>query len=86
MFRQQTPTLENPISQPCTEAQFRSPIYAHWCEKIGETPRLHRKQWEFVYIHQTLNYYGFLKRASNVLGSASDENHYRVISHLSRSM
>ncbi|MFI4923844.1 MAG: hypothetical protein ACHQJ7_01755, partial [Vicinamibacteria bacterium] len=44
------PTLADPVVQLCTEAQFREPDYARWCEAIGEAPRLHRKQWEFVYI------------------------------------
>ena len=30
------------------------PLYAYWCALLGEKPRLHRKQWEFVFICQTL--------------------------------
>ncbi len=62
------PSLETPISQPCTEAQFRSPLYADWCEKIGEHPCFHRKQWEFVYILQVLSHNGFLKPGFRGLG------------------
>ncbi len=52
--RRRVPTLENPVSQACTEAQMREPIYSYWCDQIGETPNFHRKQWEFCYILQVL--------------------------------
>lgn len=62
------PTLADPVSQVCTEAQFAEPLYAHWCEAIGEPPRLHRKQWEFCYILQVLDARGLLRPGVRGLG------------------
>jgi hypothetical protein len=62
------PTLADPVVQLCTEAQFREPDYARWCEAIGEAPRLHRKQWEFVYILQVLERHGMLAPGRRGLG------------------
>jgi hypothetical protein len=38
----------------CRQADFSSPAYAAWCERFGQTPKWHRKQWEFFYILQSL--------------------------------
>lgn len=54
------PSLEEPTSQLCTASQFYSPVYQHWCGLINEQPRLHRKQWEFVFIMQSLQHHGML--------------------------
>jgi len=62
------PTLADPVAQLCTEAQFREPAYARWCEAIGETPRLHRKQWEFVYILEVRARHGMLAPGRRGLG------------------
>lgn len=48
-------------STVCRADHFRMPLYDYWCNKIRETPRLHRKQWEFVFIAQALNERGFLR-------------------------
>lgn len=48
------PTLTNPVSQACTQAQMNEPAYAWWCGQIFEQPTTHRKQWEFCYILQAL--------------------------------
>lgn len=52
--RDPPPSLANPVSQACTQAQFDTPIYHYWCREIREAPRYHRKQWEFCYILQAL--------------------------------
>jgi hypothetical protein len=62
------PSLERPISQACTYKQFVSPIYSMWCQQFGETPRLHRKQWEFCYILQALAVHGMLGPRQRGLG------------------
>jgi hypothetical protein len=49
------PSLESPISQICTENQFFNAIYSDWCKEIGQEPKLHRKQWEYVFILQALH-------------------------------
>lgn len=62
------PTLEEPVCQPCTYDQVQSPLYARWCAALRETPRPHRKQWEFVYILQALSHHGFLEPGFRGLG------------------
>lgn len=62
------PSLADPVSQLCTEAQFAEPGYARWCAAIGEPPRLHRKQWEFCYILQVLEARGMLAPGRRGLG------------------
>lgn len=62
------PSLYWPVSQACTQAQIAEAAYAYWCGQIGETPRLHRKQWEFCYILQVLARYGMLAPGLRGLG------------------
>lgn len=62
------PSLIHPVSQACTQAQMREPTYSYWCERIFETPRFHRKQWEFCYILQALAHYGVMQPGSRGLG------------------
>jgi hypothetical protein len=61
-------SFDRPVSQICTEAQFNSPAYDFWCRKIRETPRVHRKQWEFCYILQALARAGALAPGSAGVG------------------
>lgn len=62
------PTLAAPKSQLCTEGQFREAPYAEWCAKLKEAPKLHSKQWGFVYILQALASYGLLAAGRRGLG------------------
>jgi len=62
------PTLADPTGQLCTADQLDEPDYARWCEAIGETPRPHRKQWEFVYILSVLERLGMLADGKRGLG------------------
>src|SRR5690348_6044551 len=62
------PTLVNPVSQLCTEYQFSSPAYIHWCRLLHEHPRHHRKQWEFCYVSQALAEAGALAPERRGLG------------------
>lgn len=52
----------------CREQDFELYLYQFWCAKIKETPRYHRKQWEFVYISQALWERGFLRPGVKGLG------------------
>lgn len=52
----------------CTQAQMESKEYEEWCARIREVPRLHRKQWEFVYIAQALYERGMLAPGKRGLG------------------
>lgn len=38
----------------CKAQDFRKDWYLRWCTEMNETPRFHRKQWEFVYNMQAL--------------------------------
>ena len=62
------PTLAEPVSQPATAGQFQEPEYTRWCAAIGEVPKLHRKQWEFVYILRMLEVHGMLEPGKRGLG------------------
>ena len=62
------PNFVEPVSQLCTQAQFNTEEYQHWCKQIREQPRLHRKQWEFCYILQALSRYGMLQFDKKGLG------------------
>lgn len=61
-------TLEQPRSQMCTAYQMGEPVYAEWCQRMGASPSLHRKQWEFVFILRSLEYYGALREGARGLG------------------
>ena len=68
LFDASAPTLDAPLSQMCTATQFGEPAYAHWTSAMGEAPRRHRKQWEFVFVLQTLARHGMLGAGCRGLG------------------
>lgn len=41
-------------SELCKAKDFLTDWYMRWCKEIDETPRFHRKQWEYAYIMQSL--------------------------------
>jgi SAM-dependent methyltransferase len=51
-------------SKFCTQADLESTYHAQWCERIKETPRMHRKQWEFSFIAQALQERGLLRKGT----------------------
>ncbi|HEY9210839.1 MAG TPA: glycosyltransferase [Methylotenera sp.] len=55
-------------SMLCREQHFHLPLYTYWCRLLGESPRFHRKQWEFVYICQTLFERGYLRNGMSAIG------------------
>jgi SAM-dependent methyltransferase len=63
-----SPILSKPISQLCTRNQYEEPEYKYWVDQIKEVPRLHRKQWEFVYILRVLHVCGMLDEGRRGLG------------------
>lgn len=65
---QRRATLAEPVSQMCTADQMDEPVYRAWCERIGQAPLRHRKQWEFVFIGRALEYYGALQSGKRGLG------------------
>lgn len=52
----------------CREQHFRLPLYEYWCRALKESPRFHRKQWEFVFICQVLHERGFLRSGMSAIG------------------
>ena len=52
----------------CREQHFHMPLYSYWCRLLKEQPRLHRKQWEFAYICQTLFERGYLREGQRAIG------------------
>lgn len=55
-------------SEACRVDHFLSPRFRYWCEKLGEAPRFHRKQWEWVYICGALHERGLLQPGMKALG------------------
>ncbi len=41
-------------SELCKAMDFQADWFRHWCDQLNETPNFHRKQWEFVYVMQSL--------------------------------
>jgi SAM-dependent methyltransferase len=68
LVRTHVPTLTNPVSQACTQAQMAEPAYAYWCARMHELPKHHRKQWEFCFILQALAREGALAPGLRGLG------------------
>lgn len=56
------------ISRLCTQEQLETEEYRMWCARLREEPRLHRKQWEFVYIARVLSERGMLSPGKRGLG------------------
>jgi hypothetical protein len=63
-----SPTIEAPESQLCTANQLLTPIYRAWCRAMHSPARFSRKQWEFVYILQSLQLAGMLQPGKTGLG------------------
>ena len=62
------PTLENPTSQLCTSNQIYSRIYLRWMYEMKDLPRLHRKEWEWVFILEVLSQQGMFSNGKLGLG------------------
>jgi hypothetical protein len=62
------PTLASPASQICTAAQCNEPLYGEWCKSIRTPRRYGRKQWEHVYVLETLRKNGMIRKGSRGLG------------------
>lgn len=68
LAKDELPTLSGVVSQLCTANQFREPAYAAWCQALRETPGFNRKQWEFVYICETLSQRNLLRPGCSGIG------------------
>ena len=55
-------------SRPCRQADFETPWFSYWSERLGERLRYHRKLWEFVFIAQALHERRQLRAGARGLG------------------
>jgi hypothetical protein len=62
------PSLQWPVSQTCTAAQFAEDDFLRWMEEIRQQPRLHRKQWEYAYTLRVMELCGALQPGRTALG------------------
>ena len=62
------PSLGDPLSQLCTEAQLGEPLYATICEALAMPPAKHRKTWEFAWIAAVLAKAGMAQAGRRGLG------------------
>lgn len=60
-------------SQICNQYFWNLPFYQYWCEQLKEKPRIHRKQWEWVYVAEVLFENGFLKQDNKGLCFAAGQ-------------
>ncbi len=73
-FSENVPKYES-LSKPyafssmlCREQHFHMPLYSYWCQELKEIPKLHRKQWEFVYICHVLFERGYMSGGLTAIG------------------
>lgn len=64
------PNFVQPVSQACTQAQFRTPEFEFWCREIREPFRFSRKLWEYCYVLQALSTHGMIAPGRRGLGFA----------------
>lgn len=62
------PGLDRVVSQTCTAAQILEPRYEAWAKQLGETPRFHRKQWEYVVILEAARQADVLHEGASAVG------------------
>jgi glycosyltransferase involved in cell wall biosynthesis len=55
-------------SSICRESDFRRADYHRWMGLLKETPRYHRKQWEFYFVSQALEEQGLLSEGRSGVG------------------
>lgn len=54
-------------SELCKTKDLYTDWYKRWCGELKEEPKLHRKQWEFVYVMQTLWERGCIRKGKKGL-------------------
>ena len=52
----------------CRQEHLQKDFYRYWCARLGQAPRYHRKQWEYVYVLQALWERGLLAPGRSGLG------------------
>ena len=56
----ESPTLSHPVSQMCTTNQINEADYRRIAKMLKLQPKMHRKQWEFIYIYRTIEAAGLV--------------------------
>lgn len=64
------PTLRPNTSSLCKQEDFLTEHHQYWCDVLKEKPRFHRKQWELVYILETLKQKGMIGEGKRGLAFA----------------
>ena len=62
------PSLDDLQSQVVSAAQIAEPLYREWAARIGEEPRFHRKQWEYIVILLAAEQAGLLRPGASAIG------------------
>lgn len=62
------PSLAAPVSQLCTAAQLREPVFAALCAELDLVPAEHRKLWEFVFVLAAMKAAWVLRPGARALG------------------
>ncbi len=57
----------------CTAVQCHGADFEGWCMELGQTPRYHRKMWEYVWICRALEQRGMLSANKRGLGFATGQ-------------
>ena len=57
-------------SSLCKAIDFKKDWYLYWCSQMKESPRFHRKQWEYIFILQALWERGCLQPGKRGMGFA----------------
>jgi hypothetical protein len=65
---QHAPPAPRRRSALCKQADFSLDAYRYWIAAMKQTPKFHRKQWEFFYIAQALHERGLLDKGRSGLG------------------
>lgn len=55
-------------SEVCKQRHFTLPEYHRWCDRLAESPKYHRKQWEFVFAGVAFERAGAIRTGARALG------------------
>ncbi len=67
-YRFEPPSLEHPVGQMCTAAQFDDPVFAEIAEAMGMAPGRTRRSWEQVWIVSLLATHGMIAAGKQAIG------------------
>ncbi len=62
------PTMDRPVSQLCTAAQFEEPVFEEILQAMGLQRRMHRRVWQHVYVISVLATLGWIGKGRSAIG------------------